>query len=201
MPAGSLAALAVVLAALAVVVVAGARNTIVRVPSGSPTSTVPTTPVGPHHGHHTRTHHRATLTAGHATSRDTGDGAEQTSGLSPATSPTTTSTTTTTTTTTSTTTTTTLPPVPSPERRNGTFRHGTTVVNVALSDAVRTVAVEVPAGVRVTLTVSCVGVEHGSSTSTTWASVRLGAVASSCTATIVVPAATPEPAAWFLTAT
>jgi hypothetical protein len=201
MPAGSLAALAVVLAALAVVVVAGARDRIVHVPSGSIQRT-PTAPVGPRHHHHTGVrHHAATRTVGTVTSRSaTGAGSEPSGAVVPLATSTTTIPTSPSSTTTTTSTTTTLPAVASLLHRKGTFRDGNTVADVPLN-AVQTVTVEVPAGIRVSLTVSCVGVQYETSTSTTWASVHFATPANSCTAKIVVPDATPEPAAWLLSAT
>jgi hypothetical protein len=82
--------------------------------------------------------------------------------------------------------------------QSGTFEGGRTTM-VARLGAVRTVTVSVPVGMRVTLTVSC-GISHSTATDTTTATVHILAPASTCVATIQVPASSPEPATWYLAA-
>ncbi len=198
LPSGGLAALAVVLASLAVVVVAGARPSIL---AGTP-------PSG--HGTHVVTHHRRhehhhapappTRTSGPTvvivTRYVTVPSTSSTPTIATTTTTVRTAPTSTTTTTTPTTTPTTVPP-PAPTELTGSFASGTSVETRLGS--VTAVDVEVPAGVDVHLEVTC-GLVSADATSMREASVRVEGGGAACTATFSVPSSTPRPARWRLTA-
>ncbi|HUD70115.1 MAG TPA: hypothetical protein VMQ40_07740 [Acidimicrobiales bacterium] len=193
-PSGGLAALAVLLAALAVIVVAGAPLVRTIVTLGQPRTPQATTPISP------TTTTLPTIVA----SRATPPGGYVTVPSSPHRTSTParhrTSTPTTSTSTTTTTTTTSQPHVtpaivPS---LSGTFEAGATTV-VARLGAVHTVTVSVPVGMRVTLSVTC-GISSSTKTHTTSATVHMTAPTATCVATIRVPPSAPEPATWYLAA-
>jgi hypothetical protein len=204
LPTGGLAALAVTLAALAVVVVAGTpaprahRTTVTRYLPGTtivryrdvivwrdrpgaaargraPSADADVTPTPVRRS---PTTHRATRPRRSTTTptRPTG------------TTPTTTSTTTTTTV---------AAPGAPPTSLEGTFEGGATTASQQLGP-VRTVTVSVPPGIPVKLTVTC-GLAHRSATSMTSATVHVVSGGASCTAVFSVPSTTPQPAPWRLT--
>jgi cytoskeletal protein RodZ len=181
-PAGSLAALAVILAALAVVVVAGARDTILRVTA--PAAVAPTTqPASP-----TTTSPPHTSTPSTPAPSSPGSRGDEVSLLAPpptsAPRPTTTTTTTTPTTTSTSTTTTTTPVTPVTDA-TGTFAHGATAARIPLGP-VHQVTASVTPGVDVTLTVTC-GPLVASASSASSVSVSLDDGPSACTAVIEIP--------------
>jgi hypothetical protein len=185
----------VLLAALAVVVVAGARTQLETIVITSPpltttsTTTATTTTIGS----------RGTSYAGPGATVDDEQSAPRVpQHVSTPTRQAAIPTTTTTPTTTTSTTTTTQPPVrpTGPSSLSGTFVGGETTM-VARLGAVRTVTVSVPVGMRVTLSVSC-GISQRTATHTTTATVHIVDPASTCVATIRVPPSSPEPAAWHL---
>jgi hypothetical protein len=198
LPTGGLAALAVLLAALAVVVVAGApvpRAIVER---------VTTTSLARHH-HVGTSRQLDNRPAG--TSTDVAvDGpgiVHRTLRTAPPTRrapsrPSTTSPTppTTTTTTTPVTATTTVHPSPTTSR-GGVFEGGRTTATAWLG-AVRTVTVLVPDGVRVTLSVTCGFVGSRPATSFTSVTVRVQGGSAACVATFAVPTSSPQPAPWRL---
>ncbi len=184
------------LAALAVVVVAGARTQLETIVITSPPDPTTSTTMAPT----TTTVSRGTP---HAGSGIAVDGEPATPGVpqhvstptrpaSPTTTPPSTPTTTTSTTTT------TQPPArhTGPSSLSGTFEGGETTM-VARLGTVRTVTVSVPVGMRVTLSVSC-GISQARATHTTTATVHIVDPASTCVATIHVPPSSPEPATWHL---
>jgi hypothetical protein len=189
----------VLLAALAVVVVAGARTQLETIVITSPPLTTTSTTTATT----TTIVSRGTSYAGPGATVDDEQSAPRvpqhvSTPTRHAASPTTTTTPTTTTSTTTTTTTTTQPPVRStgPSSLSGTFVGGETTM-VARLGAVRTVTVSVPVGMRVTLSVSC-GISQRTATHTTTATVHIVDPVSTCVATIRVPPSSPEPAAWHL---
>lgn len=200
-PAGSLAALAVVLAALAVLVVAGARAPTSRERA---TMTLPSTQA--HTGSKTSpgrtTRVRIKVDYVRVPEPAPGGvigvtGAQRTVGSS---SSSTTSATVAPTTTTTTTTTTTLPVEAQSllTTRAGAFTLGATQVSVRLGP-VHVVTVVVPAGIEVTLEVVC-GLDHAGNASSSAVTVEVPNGSTSCLATIAVPTSTPEPARWRLVA-
>ena len=201
-PTGGLAALAVVLAALAVVVVAGARGpvfTLTRAPVYTGRLVVPQMPRvavrTPTHPHRVGT---ATTGATSARSGPQHAGARERLSQARGALPTTTISTTPTTTST---TWTTAPPEPadsSATSRSGAFEGATTSTTERLGP-VRMVSVTVPAGVEVTLVVTC-GLQSAHSTSTTSVSVRLAGGSATCVAQFSVPRTTAGPARWHLVA-
>ena len=202
-PTGGLAALAVVLAALAVVVVAGARGpvfTVTRAPVYVGRLVVPPTP---RVAGRTPTHLRrvGTATTG-ATSATSGPPhARARARLSQARRALPITTTSTPPATTSSTTSTTVPPTAadgSATSRSGAFEGATTSTTERLGP-VRMVSVTVPAGVEVTLVVTC-GLQSAHSTSTTSVSVRLAGGSATCVAQFSVPRTTAGPARWHLVA-
>jgi len=198
LPTGGLAALAVVLAALAVVVVAGtpAPRAIVE--------RVTTTTFASHHRVDSRRHRHpppvrtntdvdvaSSATEGRASSTaPPGHRATPTSGpATPTSSPPATTTTTEPTTTS-------VHPA-SPTSRHGVFEGGQTTASQWLG-AVRTVTVLVPDGVRVTLSVTCGFVTAPPATSFTSVTVRVQGGGAACVATFAVPSSSPQPAPWRL---
>jgi len=202
LPTGGLAALAVVLAALAVVVVAGTpapRATVER-----PT----TTTLASHHDDGSRRrHHAPVATNADVDVRSSGGTERHASVTAPpghrttATSApaTTTSSPPSTTTTAEPVTTTTSVRLALPTSRRGVFEGGRTTASEWLG-AVRTVTVEVPGGVRVTLSVTCGFVTAPPATSFTSVTVRVQGGGAACVATFAVPSSSPQPAPWRLLA-
>jgi hypothetical protein len=188
----------VLLAALAVIVVAGAPLVQTIVTLGQP-RTIQTTPTAP-----TTTTPTPTTLPAIVASRATQPGRYVTVPSSSHRTSTPaqhrTSTPTTSTPTTTSTTTTSQPPVTQAivPSLSGTFEAGETTV-VARLGAVRTVTVSVPVGMRVTLSVTC-GISSSTKTHTTSATVHMTAPTATCIATIRVPPSSPEPATWHLAA-
>jgi hypothetical protein len=200
LPTGGLAALAALLAALAVVVVAGAPapRTIlerVRVATTRPSASVV------NRVHRNRSLQRVADIDGDPRRTTSEEATVPTHG--PASTPTSSTTTTTTravTTTTRPVTTTTSPALVgaagAPVSRDGTFAPGQTTVTAHLG-AVRAVAVSVQAGLKVTLSVTC-GLASRSATSVSTATVHIPDGAGACVATFAIPAGSPQPTTWQL---
>lgn len=197
-PTGGLAALAVVLASLAVVIVAGVRAPGTRVIDVTVTSAphVGTTVV-------TTTTIVVPSTTAASPTRPVLEGDHVGVPTIPRTTGSTSSSTTTTTTTigvglvTTTTVRAIVQPTPA-ESDTGTFEGASDAATVRLGD-VRSVSVSVPPGTRVSLTVTC-GLTSRAATAMTTATVPVVAGAASCVATFDVPTGTPGPARWRLRA-
>jgi hypothetical protein len=199
LPTGGLAALAVLLAALAVVIVAGSplpRTIVERVRAATTTTGVPLSRRGPHRA--TSRHVVDTVVPSRritmiATTRES----PTTQHLSP---PSISTTSTTTTTLRGTVTATTVPTPGSatagPESRDGTFEAGQTSVTARVG-AVRGVTVSVSVGIKVTLSVAC-GLTDASATAVSTATVHVDGGGGACTATFAVPPGSPQPAPWRL---
>ncbi|HEV3328387.1 MAG TPA: hypothetical protein VGZ33_03240 [Acidimicrobiales bacterium] len=202
LPTGGLAALAVLLAALAVVMVAGSplpRTVVERVRAATTTTSVPLSRRGPHD-----TTSRHVVDAGVAsrpsTQLATAHESPTTQRQAPPSTSTTSTTSTTTTTLLRTVTATTVPvrvsATAGPASRDGTFEAGETSVTARVG-AVRGVMVSVSAGIKVTLSVAC-GLTEVSATAVSTATVRLDGGGGACTATFAVPPGSPQPAPWRL---
>ena len=210
LPTGGLVSLAVVLAALAVVVVAGAPTPRTRVVVEQRTHTIWRTTTRGVSERVPRRPHRATRERARAyavVAHDGSTGARRPpeghvaapAPPEPTTSPTATTTTTTTTGPPATTTTTVPAPAaaPAPTSRDGVFEGGATSASARV-DAVHAVTVVVPAGIQVSLSVVC-GLATWSTTSMTKATVHVLSGGAACTATFSIPTSAPQPARWRLT--
>jgi len=193
LPTGGLAALAVTLAALAVVVVAGVPppRTVVRVRTDVRRVTVLVPTTRRSHPAPRRAHRPST---GRLADAHGGAPAALGAPSTPPAATTTTFLTPSTTTTIPPVTTTTAPPTPS--SRRGTFEGGRTTATERLG-AVRSVTVSVPVGIRVTLSVTC-GLATSSATSFSSATVHVHGGGASCVATFRVPPSSPQPSSWRL---
>jgi hypothetical protein len=199
LPSGGLAALAVVLAALAVVVVAGApapRTVVERITSSTRT-------VRHHEGTaHRHPHHRDVIVTvvgtpvTHVASR-TSDTPPPRHRASKTRRPATTTPSAPTTTTSVPVTTTTSARRALPTSRGGVFEGGQTTATEWLG-AVRSVTVLVPEGVRVTLSVTCGFATSPTRSEFTSVTVRVQGGGASCAATFGIPASSPQPAPWRL---
>ena len=204
---GALVSLTVVLAALAVVVVAGAppahtrvvvRTTVthlyvpVLVSRGAPSAEV-VARGGGRPGAASGTGAPATTTVAPPTRR------ASTSVTTTTTSTSTATTTVTTTTTVPTVTTTTVASTDAPQRRSrdGVFEGGAVTASVTVGQ-VEGVEVSVPAGLQVTLSVTCGLTTWPPVTSMTSAVVHVLSGGASCTATFRIPSSSPQPAHWVL---
>ena len=196
LPTGGLVSLAVVLAALAVVVVAGAPPARTRVVVERQVTTREVRVPIRSHQRAPRPGLRIVVVDTSPASADHGAGAA--SPPRARTGATTTTTPVTTTKTPPVTTTTTAPPKAAalPSSRDGVFEGGATTASVWV-DAVRAVTVVVPSGIEVTLTVTC-GLVTASATQMTTATVHVESGGEACTATFSIPASAPQPARWRL---
>jgi hypothetical protein len=201
LPTGGLLSLAVVLAALAVIVVAGAKH---------PTRIV----VGPTRVVRVHVTQRVPVRVPERVGGPSGaqgsqpilvvDGptsaiASTTTTIAQGAVPSTTTTSIAPTTTTPTTTTTVVTASTGPTSRSGVFEGGATSATARIGP-VRTVTVTVPPGLRVTLQVTC-GLWHDTATAMTSVSLAVASAGAACTATFAIPQSSPQPAAWHLAST
>jgi hypothetical protein len=202
LPTGGLAALAALLAALAVVVVAGAPTPRTIVERVRVTTTRPTTSVvdGAHR-------HRSSKHAMEVDRDLRRSSSEEVSipttrrAAAPSSSTTTTTAPPRPVTTPPRSVTTTTRPVSvggadQPISRDGTFAPGQTSVTTRLG-SVRAVAVSVRGGIEVTLSVTC-GLTVVTATSVSRTTVQVPVGASACVAKFAVPAGSPQPTTWQL---